>query len=193
VQRLDIVHTGRAPLPEPEPEPDVSKSPTGPSGTSEQASSLNYGNSFTQNDLINTIPLHDLGYNGNGVLICMLDAGFNNLGHDAFNVMDILITRDFVNGDSVVSDELGQMGSGNHGTNTLSVIGGYAPGELTRWPRPRTPRGNATSRKTHGWRARSGRTASAPTSSRVRSATAADSLTARPATRGPIWTATPPS
>ena len=74
------------------------------------------------------IPLHELGYNGNGVLICMLDAGYNNLEHDAFSIMDIMITRDFVNGDSIVWDQPGQLGNGNHGTNTLSVIGGFAAG-----------------------------------------------------------------
>jgi len=125
VRRLDVVRSSRL------PEPDVESAPPREPGPARMPGTvLDYGNSFTQNDIINTIPLHNLGYNGHGVLICMLDAGFNNLGHDAFRYMDILITRDFVNGDSIVSDQAGQMGTGNHGTYTLSTIGGYAPGEV---------------------------------------------------------------
>ncbi len=125
VRRIDIVRSGRrAPLPE------VRVGEAGPVRVPSAPTTLNYGNSFTQNDLMNVIPLHDLGYNGNGVLICMLDAGYNNLGHDAFSIMDILVTRDFVNGDSIVVDQVGQAGTGNHGTYTLSALGGWAPGEL---------------------------------------------------------------
>ena len=126
VTRLDIVRSGRrAPLPE--IQDDL---PAGPARVPSVSTTLNYGSSFTQNDIMNVIPLHDLGYNGNGVLICMLDAGYNNLGHDAFSIMDILVTRDFVNGDSIVVDQGGQAGTGNHGTYTLSALGGWAPGEL---------------------------------------------------------------
>lgn len=91
---------------------------------------LDYGFSFDQNNQLNVIPLHDMGYSGNGVLICMLDSGFNNLSHQALDHLDIIATWDFVNGDPGVSDQEGQMGNGNHGTHTLSVIAGFEPGEL---------------------------------------------------------------
>jgi hypothetical protein len=122
VARLDLVHRMHAPLPEPvgAPEPFAPRTTT----------AFNYGNSFAQNNQINVPVLHNLGYSGNGVMVCMLDAGFNNLQHPAFQRLDILVTRDFVNGDSVVADEVGEMGIGNHGTFTLSVIGGFAPGEV---------------------------------------------------------------
>ncbi|NIV13258.1 MAG: hypothetical protein GWN62_18825, partial [Aliifodinibius sp.] len=61
---------------------------------------LDYGSSYDQNDQIHTIPLHDMGYDGSGVLVCMLDAGFNNLQHQALDHLNILYTYDFVNGDS---------------------------------------------------------------------------------------------
>jgi subtilisin family serine protease len=60
----------------------------------------------------------------------MLDSGFNNLGHEALDHIDIVDTWDFVNGDPLVYDEPGQMGNGNHGTRTLGTIAGYEPGEL---------------------------------------------------------------
>lgn len=60
----------------------------------------------------------------------MLDSGFNNLFHEALDHLDIVATWDFVNGDADVYDQEGQMGNGNHGTHTLSVIAGFEPGEL---------------------------------------------------------------
>lgn len=91
--------------------------------------SLNYGQSYTQLNQLQVPAVHDLGYDGSGVTICVMDAGFNNLAHVAFDSMNIIAKWDFVNGDPNVGDE-GDMGTGSHGTNTLSVIGGYAPGSL---------------------------------------------------------------
>ena len=90
---------------------------------------FNYGSSLTQLEQINVPPVHDLGYSGNGVIICVLDAGFNNLEHQAFTSMDIADQWDFVNNDGNVDDE-GDMGSGSHGTMTLSTIGGFYEGQL---------------------------------------------------------------
>lgn len=94
---------------------------------------LNYGSSLNQNEQINVPAAHDLGYNGNGIIICMMDAGFNNLEHQVFSDMisenRILGTWDFVNNDTIVDDEA-DMGTGNHGTETLSTIGGFYEGQL---------------------------------------------------------------
>jgi hypothetical protein len=125
VRRLDLVHAFREPLPERTDAP-ASVSPPRAQATFV----LDYGPSLTQNATIGVPALHEQGYSGNGILIAMLDAGFNNLGHEALVDLDILVTRDFVNGDSVVSDQTGQAGSGNHGTYTLSAIGGFRPGAL---------------------------------------------------------------
>jgi serine protease AprX len=95
-----------------------------------EAHILDYGPSLTQVLQMNVPALHDMGYTGRGVLVCMLDSGFNNLQHEALDHLNILATWDFVNGDPVVSDEAGQMGTGNHGTNTLGAIAGYRPGRL---------------------------------------------------------------
>jgi subtilisin family serine protease len=130
VRRIDVVRTGRrSPLPKPAPD-DARRALRSPRSAPGAATLHDYGSSFDQNDIINVIPLHQLGYNGNGVLICSLDAGFNTLDHDAFQFMDIVATRDFVNGDDNVEDQVGQMGTGDHGTYTLSACGGWAPGEL---------------------------------------------------------------
>ncbi|NOZ35855.1 MAG: S8 family serine peptidase [Chlorobi bacterium] len=94
---------------------------------------LNYGNSLNQLEQINVPAAHDLGYNGNGIIICVMDAGFNNLEHQVFANMisenRILGTWDFVNNDTIVDDQ-NDMGNGDHGTMTLSTIGGFYEGQL---------------------------------------------------------------
>jgi subtilisin family serine protease len=85
---------------------------------------LDYGTSFTQVNQINVPSVHDLGYRGQGVLICSMDAGFDNLAHEVFNSMDIVAMWDFVDNDADVSR------GGSHGTSTLSTIGGFKEGQL---------------------------------------------------------------
>lgn len=91
--------------------------------------SFNYGSSFTQLSLSNIPQVHDLGYTGKGVTICLMDAGFDNLQHEVFSNMNIVAQWDFVNSDSVVANQ-NDMGEGSHGTATLSIIGGYKEGQL---------------------------------------------------------------
>ena len=93
-----------------------------------KASTLDYGTSFGQVNQIKVPFLHDVGLDGRGVLIAMFDAGFDNLPHPAFATTRIVSTRDFVNGDESVAD--GDIGEGSHGTATLSVIGGFQPGQI---------------------------------------------------------------
>ncbi len=95
----------------------------------ETKTSYNYGESFNQISMIQVDKLHEQGYSGNGVRICVLDAGFNNLEHEAFAGMDILAQYDFVNSNENVDDEA-DMGYGGHGTKTLSTIGGFKEGAL---------------------------------------------------------------
>lgn len=89
-----------------------------------------YGGSFKQLDLINVIPLHDSGVHGQGILVGMLDTGFNR-HHVSLNHLDIIAEYDFVNNDSITENQPGDPSSQhNHGTYTLSALGGYAPGTL---------------------------------------------------------------
>ncbi|MCX8009720.1 MAG: S8 family serine peptidase, partial [Ignavibacteria bacterium] len=92
--------------------------------------SLNYGSSFTQNNQINVPAVHNLGNYGQGIVICVMDAGFNRLTHEAFQQMQIIATYDFVNNRPYVGDGQGGQGSGSHGTQTLSTIGGFKDGKL---------------------------------------------------------------
>ncbi|MGB9665217.1 MAG: hypothetical protein ACPL25_09930, partial [Ignavibacteria bacterium] len=65
---------------------------------------FNYGSSLTQNQQINVVAVHNAGNYGQGVRICLMDAGFNRLSHEAFQNMNIIATWDFVNHRPYVGD-----------------------------------------------------------------------------------------
>ena len=86
-----------------------------------------YGNSFNQLNQINVIQLHELGYTGNNVRILVLDSGFY-LDHEVFDSLNVIATYDFVNQDTIVSNEIGDPSNQhNHGTQVLSVLAGFKP------------------------------------------------------------------
>ena len=93
---------------------------------------LNYGLSLTQLSDINVVAVHNLGINGAGVVIGMLDDGFNNhKTHPALKNMKIIAEYDFVQKDSNTSIAPGEYASqGAHGASTLSTIGGFDSGNL---------------------------------------------------------------
>jgi hypothetical protein len=91
--------------------------------------SLDYGMGFNQIEMIGGIGLHDQGYQGQGMVIAVLDGGFTATNElDAFDSLyingQILGTRDFVGGGTNV-----YQGSG-HGTAVLSTMGANLPGQL---------------------------------------------------------------
>ncbi|HJP32346.1 MAG TPA: S8 family serine peptidase [Candidatus Latescibacteria bacterium] len=100
--------------------------------------SPSYGESFEQTAAVGAHLLHDRGVMGQGVRIALIDAGFNWQDHEAFAGTDIIAVHDFLNDDDDVGDELDEPVTGNevetgqnqHGTEVLSVVGGYDPGRL---------------------------------------------------------------
>jgi len=93
------------------------------------APALDYGASAGQLNQIDVPAVHEMGLHGEGVVVAVFDAGFNTLFHEAFAAMSIVDRHDFVNGDDDVGDGPDR-GEGSHGTATLSVLGGFAPGHL---------------------------------------------------------------
>jgi subtilisin family serine protease len=92
--------------------------------------SYDYGYAFNQIDMLNGIGLHDLGYAGQGMIIAVLDAGFENADDvSAFDYLweneRILGYRDFVN-----PQNPNIFNSHYHGTRVLSTMGAYLPGEF---------------------------------------------------------------
>lgn len=101
----------------------------GSSAVRKASAALDYGPSLGQLAQLGVPELHALGLTGEGVLVAVFDTGFDNLTHEAFASMEILGQYDFVNGDGDVSNGADR-GEGNHGTSTLSVLGGLADGML---------------------------------------------------------------
>ena len=128
VDKADIVYQFKKRAEIKEPKIDLNKiSPTNkPTGVN----SLNYGLSLTQLQQINVPALHDMGYKGQGVTICIMDAGVSLLSHEAFASINIIATYDFVNHRTYIGNDSGGHGEGSHGTMTLSLIGGYKPGQI---------------------------------------------------------------
>jgi subtilisin family serine protease len=110
----------------------VTSTPPPPLSKSATPADLLYGQSLTQLSNINVVAVHNLGINGAGVVIGMLDDGFNNHKiHPALKNMKIIAEYDFVQKDSNTSIAPGEYaGQGGHGASTLSTIGGYDSGNL---------------------------------------------------------------
>jgi serine protease AprX len=103
---------------------------SGPSRRSPAADPAYYNRTYDQLQQIDVPAVHDLGYKGEGIIICMLDTGFN-LAHEAFLDLDVVGERDFIQADSVTSNQPGDdPNQHNHGTLTLSTIGGLMPNEF---------------------------------------------------------------
>lgn len=93
-------------------------------------SDADYGSSFDQNEQINAIAAHDLGYTGADVWLLMLDTGYYT-EHAAFQAERIVAEYDFIQGDSVTSNQEGDVqNQHNHGTATAATAAGYLDGEL---------------------------------------------------------------
>ena len=93
--------------------------------------SLDYGPGYTQLDQIRVPEVHDLGLDGSGVLIGLIDSGFDTRNHRIFSRTRILDQYDFYWNDENPANEDGDVSSQhNHGTQVLSVIGGFQEGVL---------------------------------------------------------------
>ena len=89
-----------------------------------------YGPSFNQNDMIGVPFAHEMGFHGEDVLIAVFDTGFI-LDHEALRHIEVVDAWDFIYNDGTVEDEEEDIpGQHNHGTQVLSILAGYSPGNL---------------------------------------------------------------
>jgi len=102
-----------------------------PAVTASAAGQFSYGPGAHQLEMIGVPEAHAMGYHGEGVLVCILDSGFE-LEHEAFGQLEVRATRDFLFNDENVAFDPDQdvPGQSNHGTTVLSALAGYAPGHL---------------------------------------------------------------
>jgi serine protease AprX len=88
-----------------------------------------YGQTRTQLQRLNVPAVHDSGYIGTGVFVCILDDGFNwYRKHEALRPISYGLTRDFIRGGTDVQDTVTAPQLFEHGTTTLSVLAGRKPG-----------------------------------------------------------------
>jgi serine protease AprX len=127
VSRLDLVR--RQPRRGREPVTAWSEASAQSANTPARRFAFNYGTSIAQVNQLNVPMVHEMGLHGEGVIVAVLDAGFNNLPHEALAPVAIAASHDFVNGDDDVGDS-NDRGEGSHGTATLSVLGGFREGQL---------------------------------------------------------------
>ena len=90
-----------------------------------------YGNASNQIEQINGINVHKKGYDGEGVIIAILDAGFRNANtisafSHLFESGRLLMAKDFIEpgGDIYRSD------ISTHGTSVLSCMAAYLPNQM---------------------------------------------------------------
>ena len=120
VKKIDPVYGGKRKSPA---QRSLLKSSTEP-GRSD------YGPSYDQLDQINVIAAHEAGYTGAGVRVLMLDTGYYT-DHEAIHGEQVIAEWDFINNDGETQNEEGDPDSQhNHGTYTLSALGGRFDGEL---------------------------------------------------------------
>ncbi len=92
---------------------------------------FDYGASLPQVLQIRVPELHAMGINGTGILVGMLDTGFDFTGRTVFEKMNVEAEYDFHFNDTTTANEDGDVSTQqNHGTRTLSVIGGFHEGFL---------------------------------------------------------------
>ncbi|MCJ7507611.1 MAG: S8 family serine peptidase [candidate division Zixibacteria bacterium] len=116
-------------------EPEVAELSLAKPYATPEGTLLDYGLScYPQLAQINVPALHNLGYNGLGVLVCMMDVGFRK-DHPAFATAfaenRVIAEHDFINNDNNTQNEPGdQPGQDTHGTYTWSALGGEVEGQL---------------------------------------------------------------
>jgi serine protease AprX len=96
-----------------------------------------YGWSYWQNEQINVPVLHNYGVTGFGTTVGMCDDGFNWRQHVALRTRKVMDEYDWINKDDsaqhqkpphqIPEDPFDQ---DEHGTSTMSTLGGFAPGQL---------------------------------------------------------------
>src|ERR1051326_1243647 len=90
---------------------------------------LNYGQSFNQANQIGAVCLHNAGFQGQGMVIAVLDDGFYNVdilpAFDSLRLNNRLLgTWDFVSGNANVYDD------DTHGMEVLSDMAGWIDGSI---------------------------------------------------------------
>ncbi len=95
-----------------------------------------YGPSLAQVTQIDAVAVHNLRITGRGILVGMLDSGFRWRVTDSEMNMDVIKEYNFIQHDSITANQyvgvtpIDETDQDQHGTLTLSLVGGYKEGQL---------------------------------------------------------------
>lgn len=90
-----------------------------------------YGSSYTQLKLSQIPKVHSKGITGSGVIVGMLDSGFDWQRHESLSGRNVIAEYDFIFNDTITANESeDHIHQHNHGTYTFSIIGGYKENSL---------------------------------------------------------------
>ena len=103
--------------------PEPTTKPALPENIRGKTADLSYGNSFNQLNTVGVIKLQNLGYYGDGIRVGILDSGFENLGHPAFDSLRVTNTWDFLDHNADVSGD-------DHGSKVLSIMAALDRGKM---------------------------------------------------------------
>ncbi|MDZ7626320.1 MAG: S8 family peptidase [Ignavibacteriaceae bacterium] len=93
--------------------------------------SFDYGPSFDQLQLSDVPTVHSKGITGEGVLLGLLDTGFDWKNHESLKDATVVAEYDFIFKDeSTANDSLDNPSQHNHGTLVFSIVGGFKEGSL---------------------------------------------------------------
>lgn len=99
--------------------------------TSQDNFAFDYGPSLDQLELSEVPVVHSNGITGEGVLIGVLDSGFDWKNHESLDDAGVIAEYDFVQNDSsTANDSLDLSSQHNHGTLVFSILGGFKEGSL---------------------------------------------------------------
>jgi len=94
------------------------------------AKPVSYGFSLEQLSSINVPAAHDSGFSGSGVILCVIDTGFDET-HTSLSPLRKIAEWDFIQHDAETANQGGDASNQwSHGTGTWAVSGGYWPSTL---------------------------------------------------------------
>jgi subtilisin family serine protease len=127
IRKIDEIGHTRHPRIDPQP---VANGPTFLKPAASDG--IDYGTSLTQLDNIFVPQVHKLGIIGSGMLVGMIDDGYNaHRTHNALKHIPVLKEYDWIQADSNTSTQPGEAGGqGDHGCYTMSALAGFANGQL---------------------------------------------------------------
>lgn len=124
VEKIEPVKKFVFKSPEPEQTPVLLKQPS-------DSFAFDYGPSFGQLQLSDVPAVHSKGITGKGVLLGLLDTGFNWKNHESLKDATVVAEYDFIFKDNLTqNDSLDHPEQHNHGTLVFSIVGGFKDSSL---------------------------------------------------------------